>query len=483
MHAQVKRDCFASLAMTSSDLSRILSQMLHQLPRERRQRREIAHADGEVAQRPGIGEIDHLDRHALGGAPRRGGGHDADPHIALDQAADRVEAAQLHAQPQRPSDPLGLAGEEALQRARAVEPDEVMVEHLGEADLCAPRQRMLARHHQHEAVAAERIGGEPPGVHGAGHDADVADALGDEPDDLVGEPLLEVDAHVGMRREERAQRLGEEFRERIGVGEHLDLAGEPARVSGQVLAQPLGLPQDRARMGEQRAAGVHHVAKQAEIGEVETHGILRIWRSQATQKTDCVRATPARYFVLDEACVKCGPVLRLPAILAGLHCGSSAHSLGTLPAFVGSASTGQGSARARPWEYQMPKAPAQRPLSPHLQIYRPMLSMMMSIAHRLTGMALYAGTLLLAWWLLAAAAGQNAYNTFQAFAGSWIGQLILFGFTWAMIHHMLGGIRHFIWDLGYGFGPEEREWLVRATLIGSIGLTVLLWVVFVMGGL
>ncbi len=131
----------------------------------------------------------------------------------------------------------------------------------------------------------------------------------------------------------------------------------------------------------------------------------------------------------------------------------------------------------------MPKAPAQRPLSPHLQIYRPMLSMMMSIAHRLTGMALYAGTLLLAWWLLAAAAGQNAYNTFQAFAGSWIGQLILFGFTWAMIHHMLGGIRHFIWDLGYGFGPEEREWLVRATLIGSIGLTVLLWVVFVMGGL
>ncbi len=131
----------------------------------------------------------------------------------------------------------------------------------------------------------------------------------------------------------------------------------------------------------------------------------------------------------------------------------------------------------------MPKAPAQRPLSPHLQIYRPMLSMMMSIAHRITGMALYAGTLLLAWWLLAAAAGQNAYNTFQAFAGSWIGQLILFGFTWAMSHHMLGGIRHFIWDLGYGFGPEEREWLVRATLIGSIGLTVLLWVVFVMGGL
>jgi len=75
-------------------------------------------------------------------------------------------------------------------------------------------------------------------------------------------------------------------------------------------------------------------------------------------------------------------------------------------------------------------------------------------------------------------AGQNAYNTVQAFAGSWIGQLILFGFTWAMIHHMLGAS-----GISYGsrltaFGPEEREWLVRATLIGSIGLTVLLWVVF-----
>jgi len=131
----------------------------------------------------------------------------------------------------------------------------------------------------------------------------------------------------------------------------------------------------------------------------------------------------------------------------------------------------------------MAKAPAQRPLSPHLQIYRPMLSMMMSIAHRITGAALYAGTLIVVWWLLAAATGQNAYGTFQAFASSWAGRLILFGYTWALIHHMLGGIRHFVWDLGYGFGPEEREWLVRANLIGSIALTVLLWLVFAMGGM
>jgi succinate dehydrogenase / fumarate reductase cytochrome b subunit len=118
-----------------------------------------------------------------------------------------------------------------------------------------------------------------------------------------------------------------------------------------------------------------------------------------------------------------------------------------------------------------------RPLSPHLSIYRPMLTMMMSIAHRITGVGLYVGTLLLAWWLLAAAAGANGYARFQAFADSFIGRLILFGFTWALLHHLLGGIRHLIWDLGYGYEPAEREWLARATLIGSVVLTLLLWII------
>jgi succinate dehydrogenase / fumarate reductase, cytochrome b subunit len=118
-----------------------------------------------------------------------------------------------------------------------------------------------------------------------------------------------------------------------------------------------------------------------------------------------------------------------------------------------------------------------RPLSPHLSIYRPMLTMMMSIAHRITGAALYFGMLLVAWWLMAAAGGANAYARFQWFIGSWFGQLLLFAFTWALLHHALGGIRHLIWDLGYGFGPNEREWLSRATLIGSITLTLLLWIV------
>ncbi len=122
------------------------------------------------------------------------------------------------------------------------------------------------------------------------------------------------------------------------------------------------------------------------------------------------------------------------------------------------------------------KAPAIRPLSPHLQIYRPTLTMTMSIVHRITGAALYFGTLLVAWWLIAAAAGPNSYATLQWFMGSAIGRLILFGYTWALIHHMLGGIRHLIWDLGYGFGSSEREWLTLAGLIGSIGLTILTWI-------
>jgi succinate dehydrogenase / fumarate reductase, cytochrome b subunit len=121
------------------------------------------------------------------------------------------------------------------------------------------------------------------------------------------------------------------------------------------------------------------------------------------------------------------------------------------------------------------RAPAERPLSPHLQIYRPMLTMMMSIAHRITGFGLYFGTLLLAWWVNSAQ-GPNGYAKFESFAGSWIGRLILFGYTWALIHHMLGGIRHLIWDTGRGLGPNEREWLAAANLIGSITITVILWI-------
>ena len=127
---------------------------------------------------------------------------------------------------------------------------------------------------------------------------------------------------------------------------------------------------------------------------------------------------------------------------------------------------------------------AQRPLSPHLQIYKPMLTMMMSIAHRITGAALYFGMLLLAGWLVAAASGTNAYTTFEWFMGSLIGRLILLGYTWALLHHLLGGIRHLIWDTLHGLEPVEREMLAAGTLIGSIALTLILWAIgyLAMGG-
>ncbi len=92
-----------------------------------------------------------------------------------------------------------------------------------------------------------------------------------------------------------------------------------------------------------------------------------------------------------------------------------------------------------------------RPLSPHLQIYRWPVTMMTSIVHRATGLALAAGTLLLAWWLIALATGPDAYATFQMVAGGPIGQVVLFGFLWSLSFHLFNGIRHLAWDVGYGF--------------------------------
>ncbi|GBF27814.1 succinate dehydrogenase cytochrome b556 subunit [bacterium MnTg02] len=122
------------------------------------------------------------------------------------------------------------------------------------------------------------------------------------------------------------------------------------------------------------------------------------------------------------------------------------------------------------------KTPAERPLSPHLQIYKPMLTMMMSIFHRVTGATLYLGTILLAWWLIAAATGPDYFNFVNELFGSFIGRLVLFGFSWALFHHMLGGIRHLVWDTGRGFDLPTVEIMAWATLIGSMSLTVIIWV-------
>jgi succinate dehydrogenase cytochrome b subunit len=123
---------------------------------------------------------------------------------------------------------------------------------------------------------------------------------------------------------------------------------------------------------------------------------------------------------------------------------------------------------------------AARPLSPHLTIFRPYINMMMSIVHRATGMANYFGIVLLAAWLTATASGPDGFATANAIAASPIGLLVLFGYSWSLIHHGLGGIRHFIWDTGRGFDIPTVRALSWATIIGSLSLTAIVWIIGLM---
>ncbi len=118
-----------------------------------------------------------------------------------------------------------------------------------------------------------------------------------------------------------------------------------------------------------------------------------------------------------------------------------------------------------------------QPLSPHLQIYRWTWTMAMSVFHRITGTALYGGTALVAIWLVALASGPVPYSYVAGFFGSLIGRLILFVYTWILMHHMLGGVRHMVWDFGYGMEAVQRINMARFTLVGSITLTVAIWVI------
>ncbi len=119
----------------------------------------------------------------------------------------------------------------------------------------------------------------------------------------------------------------------------------------------------------------------------------------------------------------------------------------------------------------------ERPLSPHLQIYKPIFTMVMSIVHRITGVGLYFGAFLLAWWLVAASSGAEYFDYVNGFFSGWIGRILLFGFTWALLHHMFGGIRHFIWDTGRGFDKASREMLARMSLTLSILLTFAIFLI------
>ena len=123
-----------------------------------------------------------------------------------------------------------------------------------------------------------------------------------------------------------------------------------------------------------------------------------------------------------------------------------------------------------------------RPLSPHLQVYRPQLSSAMSIFHRFSGIALSLGALLLAVWLAAAATSPSAFGLAQALLDSILGKLISFGFTLALFYHFCNGIRHLLWDAGYGFELPVMRRTGYAVLIATVSLSVLFWGIFLVIG-
>jgi len=124
-----------------------------------------------------------------------------------------------------------------------------------------------------------------------------------------------------------------------------------------------------------------------------------------------------------------------------------------------------------------------RPLSPHLQIYKPQITSTLSILHRLTGVALGAGTLFLMWWLVAAASGPGYYAMVQGWLVSFIGRILLLGFTFSLFYHLCNGIRHLFWDVGYGYDLDVAARSGWAVVIASVVLTLGAWIIaYGMGG-
>lgn len=125
----------------------------------------------------------------------------------------------------------------------------------------------------------------------------------------------------------------------------------------------------------------------------------------------------------------------------------------------------------------MSQSPATRarPLSPHLTVYKWPATMLMSILHRITGGALYFGTLLVVWWLVAASTSERQFDIATMVFDSWIGRLVLLGYTWALMHHMLGGIRHLSWDTGVGLEKHVATRIAWINLGASALLTILVW--------
>lgn len=121
--------------------------------------------------------------------------------------------------------------------------------------------------------------------------------------------------------------------------------------------------------------------------------------------------------------------------------------------------------------------PSNRPLSPHMQVYRWQITMVMSLLHRATGIVLVAGAFGLAWWLLAVAAGGDAYASAAACLASPLGRIALFGFSAALVYHLLNGIRHILWDAGWGFELPEVYRSGYTVFALTVVFTALIWIV------
>ncbi|MBT3306258.1 MAG: succinate dehydrogenase, cytochrome b556 subunit [Alphaproteobacteria bacterium] len=118
-------------------------------------------------------------------------------------------------------------------------------------------------------------------------------------------------------------------------------------------------------------------------------------------------------------------------------------------------------------------ASGNRPLSPHLQVYRPQLTSMLSILHRITGVGLWAGALMFTYWIAAATYGPEAFERAQWFFGSWFGRLVLFGLTVALYYHLANGVRHLAWDIGWGYEMDKLNISGYAVVIFTLVMTVL----------
>ena len=118
-----------------------------------------------------------------------------------------------------------------------------------------------------------------------------------------------------------------------------------------------------------------------------------------------------------------------------------------------------------------------RPLSPHLQVYKPQLTSILSILHRGTGIVLSIGSIFLVSWILVLTLGESAYQIYSQLVNNWFGKLVIFGFTFGLFYHLSNGIRHFFWDAGYGYDLKDAYISGFAVIFSSISLTLITWLI------